>query len=89
MRISNVVASVFSSNAVLTVTLPTRFSSASISSNQIQLVLTGQPGRSISIESSSNLVDWVQITNTVLTNGIFEFSDAFTNHQRFYRTVEP
>ncbi|MEO6034185.1 MAG: immunoglobulin domain-containing protein [Verrucomicrobiota bacterium] len=89
VRISNMVASVFSSNAVLTITVATTFSSASISSNQIQLVLTGQPGRNVSIQSSSNLVDWVEITNAVLTNGVFEFSDMLTNDQRFYRTVEP
>jgi len=89
VRISNVVTSVLSSNALLSVTVPATFTSASVTSNQIQLVLSGQPGSTVSIQASSNLVEWVEISSAVLTNGTYEFIEALTNAQRFYRAVQP
>ncbi|MEO5801933.1 MAG: immunoglobulin domain-containing protein [Verrucomicrobiota bacterium] len=86
--VSNFLGTASSSNATLTVIVPLKFSAAAISSNQIQMFLDGQPGSSYSIQASTNLVDWTEVANFVMTNRPFEFFDALTNEQRFYRVQE-
>ncbi len=50
-----------------------------------RLQISGAPGN-YSIDGTTNLASWTELTNTVSTNGIFEFTDPETNlFQRFYR----
>lgn len=53
--------------------------------------LTGQPGYSYTIETSTNLIDWADFTTLTNTNGTVSFTDAAsTNYsQRFYRVLAP
>ncbi len=47
-------------------------------------------GRTVTLESSTNLVDWFPLTNFPGTNGTIYLEDATaTNAQRFYRAVTP
>src|SRR5439155_2431480 len=75
--VSNVAASVSSSNALLTVLLPqpAQFQLFSLQPDQtFRLVLSGEPGASYLIETSTNLSDWQTFSNIVNTNGTFEFN---------------
>ncbi len=71
---------------------PLRFESAGLlSQDPVRLVLSGEPGKTVTVRRSSNLVDWVMLTNLVNTNGIVQFTDptANTAAQRFYRATSP
>jgi hypothetical protein len=71
---------------------PLRFESAGmVAPNQVRLVISGEPGRNVTVQRSSNLVSWVVLTNLVNSNGILEFSDptAGAAAQRFYRANSP
>ncbi len=59
------------------------------SSGTVQVSLSGSPGWTYSIQASTNLTDWLNITNLALTNTCGQFVDpAATNFpQRFYRAV--
>ncbi len=91
VSITNVAGAVTSSNALLTVNLPLPVllqSIAFLSVNQLQLVWSGDTGSSYAIEASTNMMDWVTVTNQVNTNGTFGFTDLLTTNftRRFYRT---
>ncbi len=69
-----------------------RFESASLlPENQVRLMLSGEPGKGVTVRQSSNWVDWVVLTNLVNTNGILQFTDPTpsTAAQRFYRATSP
>jgi GH25 family lysozyme M1 (1,4-beta-N-acetylmuramidase)/uncharacterized protein YpmS len=88
--ITNIAGSMTSSNAVLTVILPQppQFQSVTILSNGIvQMVLQGQSGGSYEIDSSSNLLNWVQFMSFVMSNTTYQFSDpsSATNSASYYR----
>jgi hypothetical protein len=86
--VTNVAGSLQSSNAVLTVTsvTPVHFSGITDLHNGLfSLQGSGDPG-SFAIDTSTNLVNWIQITNVFGTNGTFQFTDAVTNApQRYFR----
>jgi uncharacterized membrane protein len=87
--VTNVAGSVTSSNAMLAVTqpIPTRIDWISVmSGGQVQLQASGNPGH-YSVEVTTDLADWVELTNFTTTNATFQFIDAAGNLiQRFYRT---
>jgi hypothetical protein len=60
-----------------------------VAPNQVRLVMSGEPGRTVTIRQSSNLVNWVVLTNLVNTNGLLQFTDptASTAPRRFYRAT--
>jgi len=98
--ITNALAMLNSSNAVLRVAVPARLSHpVLLPGDQIQLLFDDADGGALlttndlatfSVQASTNLVDWVAITNVLtLTNGSMIFQDALTNHpRRFYRVRE-
>jgi hypothetical protein len=53
--------------------------------------LNAQPGFEYSLQTSTNLVDWVAIASLINTTGTVQFFDKdSTNYlQRFYRVVAP
>jgi hypothetical protein len=59
--------------------------------NGLNLLLYSLPGFQYEIEASTNLVNWISITNFASTNSPFYFSDPQTPNfkQRFYRAVQP
>lgn len=88
--VTNILGSVTSSNALLTVSppQPPQFLSVTVSSNGlVQMVLHGQAGSSYAIDGSSNLVDWIQLTTFTNTNGTYQFTDpsSTNNSLGFYR----
>ncbi len=88
--VTNTAGTVTSSNALLTVTppQPPQFLSVTVLSNGlVQMVLSGQTGSSYAIDGSSNLANWNPLTNFLITNGTYQFTDvSSTNHaQGFYR----
>ncbi len=57
---------------------------------QLRLVVSGEPGGSVTIQRSSNLVNWVTWTNLVNAAGTVEFTDVTTNATlRYYRAKTP
>jgi hypothetical protein len=57
----------------------------------VQLTLTGGVGQTYNVEASTNLVNWVAVTNLVLSTGTGQFTDYSATNcpQRFYRAVVP
>ena len=71
---------------------PLRFEAANLlSPNQLQLVMSGEPGGSVTVRRSSNFLNWVVVTNLLNTNGILQFTDpsADNSGRRFYRATSP
>lgn len=91
VNITNVVAPITSSNAILAVTAPASpwFTPASIHSGggQFQMTLSGDSGVTFTIETSTNLTHWVARTNILVLSGTAQFSDALDTNDlaRFYR----
>jgi len=72
--------------------LPVRFVSFMILPGQyFELTFTNEPDRSYSIEASTNLVNWVTLTNFPAATATTTFRDAegATLSNRFYRIVSP
>lgn len=55
---------------------------------QVHLVWNGHPVFSYTLQSSSNLLFWTDLTNVTGSNGVFQYFDASGSNQpqRFYRT---
>ena len=88
--VTNTAGSVSSLAALLTVSepVPFRFVSATLlGGNQLKLVLTGEPGSSVTIWRSDDLTNWTVLTNLPNPGGAMEFIDpvSFSTAQRFYR----
>ena len=62
-----------------------------VSGGGVQVTLMGGVGQTYNVQASTNLVNWVAITNLVLATGSGQFTDySVTNcPQRFYRAVVP
>jgi subtilase family serine protease len=89
VQVSDAYGSSISSNATLIVQIPNppMFNSLVVLSNgAVQVMVTGYAGLTC-IETSTNLVDWVTVTNIVLTNAAVQFTDSSATNfpQRFYR----
>lgn len=76
-------------SATLMLKVPLLISSFTFSSNQIHLLINAQPGSSHSVEVSTDLVEWHEVTNFNSSNTVFEFFDLLTNEQQFYRVLTP
>jgi hypothetical protein len=65
--------------------------SQTFGSNGLNCLLSALPGLNYEIEASTNLVNWIILTNFVSTNSPYYFSDPQTSNfkQRFYRAVMP
>ena len=70
---------------------PTLTNAPDISSGAFAFLFPGQRGRTNVVESTSNLVDWVALTNVFGTNAPVTFRDAdvLNNDRRFYRLRRP
>lgn len=75
-------------NQTLTVTEPSRLSTG-VSNGQFQLLLKGGVGFSYAVQSSSNLVYWIPLTNVVTTNMTMPVMTLETTSlpQQFFRAV--
>jgi uncharacterized repeat protein (TIGR01451 family) len=61
-----------------------------ISGSVVQVTVKGLPGQPYIIEASTNLVNWVTLTNVVFPSSVWQFVDPSTNfNQRFYRAKMP
>lgn len=62
-----------------------------VSGGGVQVTLMGGVGQTYTVQASTNLVNWVAVTNLVLSTGAGQFTDyPVTNcPQRFYRAVVP
>ncbi len=86
VKASNVVTTVTSSNAALSVTT-IQLSAPQYVDGQLQFTVAGAPGPGYTILTSSNLVDWVTLAVFTNTNGTFNFTNAVdpNNFEEFYR----
>jgi len=84
--ITNGAGNTISSNGLLTVTpvTPVRLSGVTLlSGGRLQLTVTGDPGQFI-LQGSSNLFNWVDLTNILAANGTFNYIDSTTNLSRYF-----
>ncbi len=58
--------------------------------NQFTSTIRGLTGKTLSVYNSTNLIDWLLITNTPNTTGLFQFSDSFTPgaNLKFYKATQ-
>ena len=51
----------------------------------------GEPGTNYVVQASTNLVDWLTLTNFLRYDGVFRYDDADAGSlgRRFYRAVGP
>jgi hypothetical protein len=93
VAITNAAGSITSDLAALSVeAIPAQFESVLMNENgQPQLIFRGEPGTSYSIQISTNLIDWADLTNFVIgAEETFELIDvSATNSARFYRAISP
>ena len=70
---------------------PTLVSPVLTTDGQFHVTLVGKAGRSSTIQASTNLVNWIALTNFVSANGTNQFTDATAPNldRRFYRAVTP
>jgi len=89
--VTNVAGAVTSSDALLSLipAQPARFELVHFDADHsVHLVISGEPGATCSIETSTNLFDWAPLASTILTNGVVDFTDASaTEPERFYRAT--
>ena len=100
VAISNAMATVQSSNAVIRVLIPPRLTPPSVQNNgTLGLLFSDADGGAIlttndlatfTVSASSNMVDWIQLTNALtITNGEALLQDVWTNSpQRYYKVTE-
>ncbi len=84
--VSNSFGTTASSNALLTVTPVTPvnlFSAANTGDGRFLFQGSGDPG-AFAIQASTNLADWIEITNVFSDSGTFQFFDWLTNGQERY-----
>ena len=87
---SNIAGVVTSSNALLSIltAAPAQFQTVSwLPDASLQLSITGDPGATYYVQSSTNLVDWTPLTNITMSAGPFDFTIiGLTNEDwRFFR----
>ena len=77
---------ILESGPIVALGLPATFSDGST-----QFTLSGPSGQSCLIQASTDLANWMPVTNLVLTNGTSQFHDgpATSLNQRFYRAAVP
>ncbi len=88
--VTNVTGAVTSGSALLTVIepIPPQFSGTAVQNgSELKLTLTGEPGTSITILNSTNLVTWESVTNIANPTGTVEFISPIVSDspQQFYR----
>jgi len=68
-----------------------RLSVRFITNGQFQLTLFREAGRAYTIQASTNLVNWIAVTNFVSATGTNQFTEAtaVNYNRRFYRAVTP
>ena len=64
---------------------------ALLAQKQVRMVVSGPTGNSVTVFWSSNLVDWVALTNLTNTAGTLQVTDTSASNvpQRFYRARTP
>lgn len=100
VAITNAMATVQSSNAVVRVLIPPRLATPSVSNDgTISFLFSDADGGALlttndlatfTVSASSNMVDWITVTNALtLTNGEALLQDVWTNSaQRYYKVTE-
>jgi hypothetical protein len=68
---------------------PTLGLTVSPSSGTVQVTVAALGRQDLSIQTSTNLAQWLTITNVTLVNGTGQFVDATTFPRRFYRALVP
>ena len=86
---SNLIASLSSTNAALTLAAPAaaQFTAINASGGGVQINFTGDAYWTYTIEVSTNLTTWSTFTNLTSTNGLFYFTVSSFNNtpQQFFR----
>ena len=88
--VTNIAGSIASSNALLSIltAAPAEFETVAFLPNaSLQLRLTGDPGATYYVQASTNLVDWMQLTNITVGAGSFDFiiTGVTSDDRRFFR----
>jgi hypothetical protein len=85
---TNIAGSAASSSALLTIlaAAPAELQTISwLPDASLQLRISGDPGATYYVESSTNLVDWLQFTNVTISTGPSDFTvSGLTNYNRLF-----
>ena len=78
----------------VTVSCPPEFrlnATAVLSPSRVNLVVSNAPYASVTIQQSSDLVNWTVLTNMAAINGTARFTDTATTNdaRRFYNATSP
>jgi len=89
VRVSNLVSSVTSSNAMLTVIGAPRFTSITVSSGIVTLQWASHPGKTYRLQRSTDLVSWTNLASDITASAsTTSTTDPVAgNQQRFYRVL--
>jgi len=90
VMVTNIAGFVASSNALLSIltAAPAEFETvAFLPDASLQLRLTGDPGATYYVQASTNLVDWMPLTNITIGTGPFNFiiTGVTSDDRRFFR----
>jgi uncharacterized lipoprotein YddW (UPF0748 family) len=86
--VSNAQGSAMSSNATLTITVPSapRIQQVSLAPDgQLQLLISSDAGFPVEVEASPDLLNWASVTRFVNTNGTTTIIENAGQNRRFYR----
>jgi hypothetical protein len=88
--VTNIAGSIASSNALLSIltAAPAEFETVAFLPNaSLQLRLFGDPGATYYVQASTNLVDWMPLTNITIGAGPFDFiiTGVTADDRRFFR----
>jgi hypothetical protein len=89
--VTNIAGIATSTNAALTVTRLQMALPTFTTDHLFQINATGAPGSGYTIQTSSNLVDWLPLVTLTNTNGTIQYVDGVNtnNPQLFYRIIAP
>ncbi|MBA4149595.1 MAG: immunoglobulin domain-containing protein [Verrucomicrobia bacterium] len=91
VRVTNVAGTVTSAVVTLSILPPQvlEMEAVQLTDGNLKFTLGGDSESEYFIQTSSNLVDWITITNIILTNSSAEFSAGVSNHPAlFYRVYQ-
>ena len=88
--VSNIAGSLLSSNGLLSIVTasPAQFQSVAVLPNStLQMLLLGDPGATYFVQTSTNLVDWIALTNLTLTDTSYAFivGSVTSDQNRYFR----
>ena len=82
------IASIYSAGAAGLVRAPQFISATNVPSGQIRINLIGQTGKTITLRSSPDLVNWSTLAAVPNPSGVTNYTDSTSSSQKFYQATQ-